>query len=192
MVKNTEEMLTEHKDRIEAIRELERDLLKENFTIKKEDEFELGGIWHLSYGDYGDSTFEWNVPHYLTLTIKGNTTVDEDYIKSDQDWKDFLENCKSLLLTELKKRNMKIQQLAYTLYDTTDGNLDFITEANDINTLCEDLEYGDVQQGIYVVVDNKIKKQFNLKPDRVVDDKDYYSTPFKTGRVIWLPLLEES
>lgn len=103
MVKSIEDTSAEYKDRIEAVRELERDLLTENVTIKKEDDFELGSVWHLSDEVSGDVTFEWNVPYYLVLTIRGKKVVDEDYIKSDQDWRDVIENSKSLIFSELKK-----------------------------------------------------------------------------------------
>ena len=79
----------------------------------------------------------------------------------------------------------------YKLFDITEKGDHHIGESHDLNHLSEDLEYGDVAQGDYLVLDSQTGIKYTLAPDRKVAKNDYYSVPSVSGRVVWRPILEE-
>ncbi len=71
----------------------------------------------------------------------------------------------------------------YVLYERNGQSLGEIGSGEALESLCQDLEYGDVADGLYVVLDT----EYILKPDRPVSDSDYYTTPYTSKGTMWLP-----
>lgn len=76
----------------------------------------------------------------------------------------------------------------FQLLETAQADI-FINEADDLDTLCEDLEYGDVAEGNYLVVDKTSGIKYKLVADRVVDKGSYYSVPMTSAGTVWRPVL---
>ena len=79
--------------------------------------------------------------------------------------------------------------LRFQLYDATEQKEHSINESDTLDQLCEDLEYGDVAEGIYTVLDTTNERQYVIIPDRAVGKNDYYATPFNSKGTVWLPKL---
>ena len=78
----------------------------------------------------------------------------------------------------------------FQLFDITQADSP-IGEADSLDKQCEDLEYGDVAEGNYLVLDKINQTKYMLVADRVVSQKDYYSVPVTSSGVIWRPVLSE-
>lgn len=104
MVKKIAEAVIEYKKRIDAVDTFEKLLIDSQFAIKKEDAFELGGTWQITHPLLNVATFEWNIPYYLTLSVNGKLTIDEDYLRSEQDWSDTLGSCAQILKSMLEQK----------------------------------------------------------------------------------------
>lgn len=76
----------------------------------------------------------------------------------------------------------------FQLFDTTQTNSP-IAESDDLVELCEDLEYGDVAEGKYIIVDKNTETKYALAADRVVNQKDYYSVSNTSAGTVWQPVL---
>jgi hypothetical protein len=53
------------------------------------------------------------------------------------------------------------------------------------------LEYGDVREHEYQLWEYPSGRIMWIDPDRKVDEKDYYTTPYSKNGAIWLPKLNE-
>jgi hypothetical protein len=78
------------------------------------------------------------------------------------------------------------------IYILTEKNTDTSYSAteiyNDIKLLDDDLEYGDVYEGLYQVWEYPDGKIYQVEADREVEEKNYYSLP---GSGLWAPRLRE-
>lgn len=79
--------------------------------------------------------------------------------------------------------------LRFQLYDATGQKGVSINEADTLLELCQDLEYGDVAEGHYLVLDTLDGVTYQLDADREVKGKDYYSVPMVDRGIIWQPTL---
>ncbi len=59
----------------------------------------------------------------------------------------------------------------------------------DIDQLLERLEYGDVVEKRYQIWEYPTGKISAIEADRVLDGKDYYSTPYGAEGLVWSPRL---
>jgi len=79
--------------------------------------------------------------------------------------------------------------LRFQLYDTTEQGARPVNESDTLGQLCEDLEYGDVVDGHYFVLDKVNGVKYSLQADRKVEDEDYYSVPETSHGTVWQPVL---
>lgn len=61
----------------------------------------------------------------------------------------------------------------------------------DLSSYAENLEYADVAVGNYQLWEYPSGRLFLIVPDRKVDEKDQYATPFNRRGAVWLPQLNE-
>lgn len=79
--------------------------------------------------------------------------------------------------------------LRFQLYDTTGQDEQAINESDTLRQLCQDLEYGDVVDGHYIILDTINGVKYSLQVDRKAEGKDYYSGPETTRGTVWQPVL---
>jgi hypothetical protein len=57
--------------------------------------------------------------------------------------------------------------------------------------LYSSLEYGDVREHEYQLWEYPSGRMMWIEPDRKVDERHYYATPYGKDREIWLPILKD-
>ena len=82
-----------YKDYIKAARELGDHLKASGYTVKVEDDIELGATYVISLQDNSVAKLTWNIPYYLefeSFVDQEEESFEVDYVKSLNDWKEFL------------------------------------------------------------------------------------------------------
>ena len=79
----------------------------------------------------------------------------------------------------------------YILADRADDGQYYGSEIleSDPQDFLAEFEYGDVVNNMFQIWEYPSGVIYQLKPDRKVDDKHYFSTPYSSRGTIWEPLM---
>ncbi len=105
MIMSKDDAITKYYEYIVAISDTKKLLEKEGIKIVASNDFELGAEWLVSYKDKPIAEIMWNIPYMLSFNPRVEQSQEEfslDYVKNVKDWREFLSDMSTSILTAKK------------------------------------------------------------------------------------------